>query len=474
MVDSIGGDDSQFVSSTGEGLAAQFDADPASVAAMYDDWVVTRYDADLVEWGYEAPARIVALVVELLDSGDGDGEGSVLDAGCGSGLVGVELNRRGLTGIVGGDFSAASVEVARSRGVYHEVVELDLNAPLAFDDGRFVAVVSVGVFSYLTDSEATIRELLRVVEPGGWVCFTQRTDLWDDRDFSGLLRGLEDEGVCAVNISQPQPNLPGHPEFGDEIRVFDVTLTKPATDGECTSVPGTDVHSRSDRNEHPMRSFGIPDDIQQYVVDHLDADPVAARLGATTRERFGDLAGMNIGEDQGRFMQMLVEMTGARTIVEVGTFTGMSALWLARGLPVDGRLICFDLVDTYVETATDAWTEAGVADRIEMRIGPAADGLAELPLEPHIDLAFVDADKVGYRNYLDLLLPRMTATGAILVDNVLWSGRIIDADATDDSTVALREFNDHVAERDDCDGVILTVGDGVTLIRPSTARAARA
>lgn len=215
-----------------------------------------------------------------------------------------------------------------------------------------------------------------------------------------------------------------------------------------------------------MRSFGIPDDIQQYVVDHLGEDSVAERLAATTRERFGDLAGMNIGADQGRFMQMLVEMTGARSVVEVGTFTGMSALWLARGLPAGGRLICFDLVDTYLETATEAWTAAGVADRIEMRVGPAADGLAALPDEAHIDLAFVDADKPGYRTYLDLLLPRMTDRGAILVDNVLWSGRIVDAGATDHDTVALRAFNDHVVGRDDCDAVILTIGDGITLIRP--------
>ena len=215
-----------------------------------------------------------------------------------------------------------------------------------------------------------------------------------------------------------------------------------------------------------MRSFGIPEEIERYVLDRSDGDPVAARLATTTRERFGERAQMNIGDDQGRFMQMLVEMTAARTLVEVGTFTGMSALWLARGLIGDGRLICFDLVDTYLETATEAWTAAGVADRIEMRIGPAADGLAALPAEPHVDLAFIDADKTGYLAYLDLLLPRMSDRGAILVDNVLWSGAVVDDADTSADTVALREFNDHVAARDDCDAVILTVGDGITLIRP--------
>jgi len=215
-----------------------------------------------------------------------------------------------------------------------------------------------------------------------------------------------------------------------------------------------------------MRSFGIPEPIHQYAVAHSHGDPVAERLARTTEERFADRAGMNIGQDQGRFMQLLVEMTGARTVVEVGTFTGMSALWLARGLPADGRLICFDLVDTYVDTAMEAWTEAGVADRIEMRIGPAADGLAALPEAPHVDLAFIDADKTGYRTYLELLLPRLSDRGAILVDNVLWSGAVIDPGDDSRDTVALREFNDHVARRDDLEAVVLTVGDGVTLLRP--------
>jgi caffeoyl-CoA O-methyltransferase len=223
-----------------------------------------------------------------------------------------------------------------------------------------------------------------------------------------------------------------------------------------------------------MKSFGIPELIHEYAVVHSDGDPVAEQLALTTRERFPDRAGMNIGQDQGRFMQMLVEMTGARTVVEVGTFTGMSALWLARGLPEGGRLICFDLVDTYLETAAEAWTAAGVVDRIDLRIGPAAEGLAALPPEPHVDLAFIDADKTGYRTYLDLLLPRLGDRGAILVDNVLWGGAVVDPDDTSRDTVALRAFNDHVAQRDDCDAVILTVGDGITMIRPRTVPVVRA
>lgn len=217
-----------------------------------------------------------------------------------------------------------------------------------------------------------------------------------------------------------------------------------------------------------MKSFGIPDDIHQYVDAHTNpvSDPFGDQLAASTQERFPRQAVMNIGDDQGRFMKMLAEVMSAKTIVEVGTFTGMSALWLAQGLSDDGQMLCFDVTDTYLETATKAWEAAGVADRIDFRLGRAVDGLAELPSEPHIDLAFIDADKVSYRQYLDLLLPRMTDRGVILVDNVLWGGAVVDDEDASADTVALRDFNRHVSERDDCDAVILTIGDGLTMIRP--------
>ena len=218
-----------------------------------------------------------------------------------------------------------------------------------------------------------------------------------------------------------------------------------------------------------MKSFGIDPAVHAYALAHANPsdDPVSERLAAATAERFGDRAGMNIGVDQGRFLETIVAVSGAQTVVEVGTFTGMSALWLARGLPEGGRLICFELVDTYLDTATEAWQSAGIADRIEVRIGPAADGLAALPHTQHIDVAFIDADKSGYRTYLDLLLPRIADDGLVVVDNVLWSGQVIDEGDTSRDTLAIREFNDHVASRDDCTAVILTIGDGITLIRPT-------
>jgi len=217
-----------------------------------------------------------------------------------------------------------------------------------------------------------------------------------------------------------------------------------------------------------MRWIQITDELYDYISAHANpnVDEVSEQLAETTRQRFGLLAGMNIGQDQGRFLKMLVGLVGARIVVEVGTFTGMSAMWLAQGLAPGGKLICFDISDEYLSTARAAWERAGVADRIEMRIGPAADGLAELPTERHIDLAFIDADKPGYRTYLELLLPRLSIGGVIVVDNVLWSGNVINHADQDVSTVALRAFNDHVAERDDVDAVMLPIGDGITLITP--------
>ncbi len=217
-----------------------------------------------------------------------------------------------------------------------------------------------------------------------------------------------------------------------------------------------------------MRSIGMSEELYEYALAHANpqGDEVSERLAAKTVERFQNLAGMNIGADQGRFMSMIVAATGARVVVEVGTFTGMSALWLARGLPADGTLICFDITDDYLDTAREAWTEAGVNDRIDFRLGPAADGLAALPNNEHIDLAFIDADKDGYRTYLDLLLPRMSTRGVILVDNVLWSGRVLDASDVDPNTLAIRDFNDHVSGRSDCEAVMLPIGDGITFIRP--------
>lgn len=216
-----------------------------------------------------------------------------------------------------------------------------------------------------------------------------------------------------------------------------------------------------------MRFISLDDRLYDYVLQAANpaTDPVAEQLAVATRERFGRQAGMNIGADQGGFLAALVAIAGPRTVVEVGTFTGMSALWMARELPADGRLICFDITDEYLDTAREAWRAAGVDDRIEFRRGPAADGLAALPEQPFVDMAFVDADKPGYRSYVELLLPRLTERGFIAVDNVLWSGAVADDSDTSENTVALREFNAWVAAHPAMTAVMLPVGDGVTIIR---------
>lgn len=205
----------------GAGLGNRANASPEEIAALYDDWASGSYDADVAGWGYDAPERVAAIVAEHL----GLRGGSVLDAGCGTGRVGAALRAAGIVDIVGGDFTPASVEAARDRGVYTDVAHLDLNGRLEFADDRFAVAVSVGVFSYVTDLAATIAELLRVVEPGGIVVFTQRTDLWAERDCDAVIASLVDAGTCDVRVAEPVPYLPGHPDFGADVGVIVATLT---------------------------------------------------------------------------------------------------------------------------------------------------------------------------------------------------------------------------------------------------------
>lgn len=215
------------------------------------------------------------------------------------------------------------------------------------------------------------------------------------------------------------------------------------------------------------RSVAATPWLDDYLLELVNppADPIAADLAARTRERFGEDAGMNIGEDQGRFLQLLVELSGAVDVVEVGTFTGMSALWTARALPETGRLTCFEIDPQCIELGRAAWRAAGVDDRITVVIGPAADGLAALPDEPSIDLAFVDADKTGYATYVDQLLPRLRPGGLIVIDNTLWGGAVVHPGADDPSTLALRELNRDLASRDGVAVFTVPIGDGITIVR---------
>ena len=164
-------------------------------------------------------------------------------------------------------------------------------------------------------------------------------------------------------------------------------------------------------------------------------------------------------------LTLLTRLCGTSNAVEVGTFTGMSSLAIARGLAPGGRLICFDVSTDFTAVARRYWQRAGVDDRIELRIGPAAQRLPELPDEPVLDLAFIDADKSGYPTYWAELVPRMRPGGVILVDNVLWHGRVVDDPPADDNTAAIQRFNDQVAADDRVEMVMLPVADGLTIAR---------
>ncbi len=214
------------------------------------------------------------------------------------------------------------------------------------------------------------------------------------------------------------------------------------------------------------RAFTLSDGLHDYVVGHSTLPhPVLESLAERTAE-LGDVAGMQISPEQGAMLTALTRLSGGRFAVEVGTFTGYSATCIARGLAPGGRLLCCDISTEWTDIARDAWRDAGVDDRIDLVVAPAAETLAQLGDQP-VDLAFIDADKGGYRTYLDLLLPRLADHGLIVVDNVLWSGSVADPDAdpdADTNLAAIRAFNDHVVARDDCDVAMLPVGDGVSLI----------
>lgn len=213
------------------------------------------------------------------------------------------------------------------------------------------------------------------------------------------------------------------------------------------------------------KSFFLSPAVHEYLVDHgSPPDRVGRDLIAATAE-LGAISGMQIAPEQGAFMEMLTRLLHVRLAVEVGTFTGYSALCIARGLAPDGRLICCDVSEEWTAVGRRAWDQAGVAGRIELRIAPAIETLRALPPDPVIDLAFVDADKPMYGAYADELIARLRPDGVLLVDNVLWSGAVVDHDVDDDNTRAIRAFNDALAADDRVECVMLPLGDGLTLAR---------
>ena len=205
--------------------------------------------------------------------------------------------------------------------------------------------------------------------------------------------------------------------------------------------------------------------LHAYMVAHgTPPDEIQRGLIDETRV-LGDISIMQIAPEQGAFMTLLARMLGARRAIEIGTFTGYSALCIARGLADDGELICCDVNEEWTNVGRRYWEKAGVAHKIDLRIAPAIKTLAQLPQEPSFDLAFVDADKEAYIAYFEALLPLIRQGGVILVDNVLWMGAVVNPAADDKDTVAIREFNDLVTVDSRVECVMLPIADGLTLLR---------
>ncbi len=213
------------------------------------------------------------------------------------------------------------------------------------------------------------------------------------------------------------------------------------------------------------KSFFLGAEIHEYLVAHgSPPDAVQTRLIEATAA-LGAISGMQISPEQGAFMTMVTQLLNVKFAVEVGTFTGYSALCIARGLAPGGRLLCCDVSEEWTTIARNAWSEADISDRIDLRIAPAIDTLDALDATASIDLAFIDADKPMYASYFEAILPRLRAGGLMLIDNVLWSGSVVDTSVTDENTEAIRAFNDMAAADDRVDTVMIPLGDGLTMLR---------
>jgi caffeoyl-CoA O-methyltransferase len=215
------------------------------------------------------------------------------------------------------------------------------------------------------------------------------------------------------------------------------------------------------------RNIGLPDNVYEYLVAHSVRDSaVKRRLREETAKL--PLAMMQIGADQGQFMGLLVELIGARRALEIGTFTGYSSLCVAEAMGPQGRLICCDISEEFTAIARRYWREAGLADRIDLRLGPGIETLDKLLAggeAGRFDFAFIDADKVNYDAYYERALKLARVGGLIAIDNVLWSGDVANPQDRSEETVAIRRLNDKLAKDDRVTLAMVSIGDGLTLAR---------
>jgi len=210
----------------------------------------------------------------------------------------------------------------------------------------------------------------------------------------------------------------------------------------------------------------LDDSLYEYLAAHRSPpdDEIVRDLREETA-RLGRQAAMQIAPDQAALLRILASAIGARVAVEVGTFTGFSALAIARGLAPGGRLHCFDVSEEWTAIARRYWAKAGVAGRIELHVGEAARMLRALPEDPPLDFAFIDADKKGYPVYWDEIVRRLRPGGLVAVDNVLWEGEVVQADVRGEDVEAIRAFNAQLLADDRVESVMLAVADGLTLAR---------
>ncbi len=202
-----------------------------------------------------------------------------------------------------------------------------------------------------------------------------------------------------------------------------------------------------------------------YLAAHgHNDDPILAELAAETA-RLGRPSAMQITPEEGTLIGLMARAIGAREALEVGTFTGYSALCVARALPENGRLLCCEINPSWAEIARRFWDKAGVAHKIEMVVRPALETLRTLPVERRFDFAFIDADKPNYHAYYEEALERVRPNGLIVIDNVLWGGNVINESDQSDDTRAIRQLNDFIAGDRRVEAVMLAVADGITIAR---------
>jgi predicted O-methyltransferase YrrM len=215
------------------------------------------------------------------------------------------------------------------------------------------------------------------------------------------------------------------------------------------------------------RTTPLSEALYAYLLDvSLREDDVLRRLREETAGM--ENANMQIGPDQGQLMALLVDLVGAKNVLEIGTFTGYSALAMALALPEDGRLVACDISEEWTSVGRRYWEEAGVADRIELRLAPAAETLRALLAEGRagtFDFAFIDADKGGYETYYESTLELLRPGGLVAVDNTLWEGKVADPTVHDADTEAIRAFNRKLEGDERVSLSLVPIGDGLTLAR---------